>query len=117
MEETNLQKKLILEFSKRNLGRLWINDNGQGYHKIGNEYRPFRYGLGKGISDLIGFTMVDGKPIFTAFEVKTKTGRASEAQINFITMVKEHGGIAEIVRGFEDIEKEIEAYGIRNKKQ
>ena len=108
MEETNLQKRLAMEFGAKGLGRLWINDNGMAFHKIGkDDYRPFRYGMGKGIADLIGFTLVDGKPIFTAFEVKTKTGRASEEQKNFIAMVRANGGIAGIVRGFAEIEEEI----------
>lgn len=120
-KEVDKQRYFQIYYSK--YGRLFKLDNGLAYHKIGNEYIPFKYGPGAGVSDLIGFTEVEitedmigiKVPIFTAFEVKTKTGRASELQENFITMVKSYNGIAGIVRSEEEIE-EIRSHGIRNEK-
>ncbi len=111
MKEVDLQRLLAAKYSE--FGRLWVNDNGLGYHKVGNQYIGFMHGLGKGTSDLIGFTdtiitdsMVGSTlPVFTAFEVKTKTGRASEEQKNFIKMVKDHNGICGIVKSWEDVEE------------
>ena len=63
------------------------------------------YGLGKGTSDLIGFTLVNGQAIFTALEVKTAKGTATDSQYNYIDMVNQNGGIAAIVRSWEDVEE------------
>lgn len=112
-KETDLQKTLAIGFSDN--GRLWINDNGFGFHKIGDKYIGFRYGLGVGIADLIGYTevvitedMVGRRlPIFTAFEVKTSSGRPSVEQEKFIAFIKSKGGIGAIVRSRDDIDKEI----------
>lgn len=64
-----------------------------------------------GASDLIGWysTIITpdmvGKRIavFTAFEVKTATGKVSQEQANFITQVKENGGIAGILRDKSEV--------------
>jgi hypothetical protein len=71
-----------------------------------------RYGLANpGGSDLIGWTsrtvtpdMVGKKiAIFTAVEVKTATGRTSEAQRNFLQAVETAGGIAVIAHNEADL--------------
>lgn len=104
MSEEDLQKQLACKFAEVGYGRLWINDNGLGYRKSG---RGFKYGLGKGTSDLIGFTDINGQAVFTAFEVKMPTGRASKEQLNFIKVIQDNGGISAIVRSWEDIEEVI----------
>lgn len=122
MKEVDTQRYFQIYYSK--YGRLFKLDNGLAYHKVGKEYIPFQYGPGAGVSDLVGFTEVEitedmigmKVPVFTAFEVKTKTGRASELQKNFIAMVKSYNGIAGIVKTEEEIE-EIRSHGIRNEKQ
>ena len=71
------------------------------------------YGLVQGSSDLIGWTTVTVTPdmvgrklaLFTAIEVKTKTGRVSESQTNFINRVREAGGLAGVARSVEDARK------------
>ena len=74
---------------------LWRNNSGS-YMKDGYF---IRYGVGRpGGSDLIGFTPVNGRAIFTAIEVKTKTGRISDAQQNFIDVIRRNGGIAGVAR-------------------
>jgi hypothetical protein len=69
--------------------------NGDVYIK---NARMIRAGLGVGTSDYIGATPVNGKAIFTAVEVKTAHGRATEEQLNFIAAIKAAGGIAFIAR-------------------
>lgn len=72
--------------------------------------RPLQAGLCEGSSDLIGWTTVEVTPamvgkkiaIFTALEIKTESGRASKEQINFITRVREAGGIAGIARSEQE---------------
>lgn len=46
--------------------------------------------------------------IFTAVEVKTDSGRASSAQLNFISRVRECGGIAGIARNPDEARNLIE---------
>lgn len=73
--------------------------------------RPLHAGLCEGSSDHIGWTetaitpeMVGQKvAIFTAVETKTKRGRVSPEQSNFIDRVKEAGGIAFIARDLSDM--------------
>jgi len=73
--------------------------------------RPLHAGLAKGSSDLIGWTPVVvtedmvGKTIalFTAGEVKTEKGRATDEQKNFIETVKRHGGLADVIRTEDDL--------------
>ena len=118
-KETDLQKTLAIGFSDK--GRVWINDNGFGFHKIGDKYIGFRYGLGVGIADLIGYTevvitedMVGRRlPIFTAFEVKTSSGRPSVEQEKFIAFIRSKGGISAIVRSRDDIDKEINEWHMK----
>lgn len=70
-----------------------------------------QYGLHKGSSDLIGWKSIEITPemvgkrvaVFTAFEVKTKTGKASKEQVKFIDKVNKDGGVARIVRCKEDL--------------
>ena len=56
----------------------------------------FDTGLPVGFSDLFGFRKSDGRAIF--IEVKTHTGRASEAQKNFLFQMERMGAIAGICR-------------------
>ena len=62
--------------------------------------RYFNTGVPKGFPDLFGFRKSDGKAVF--IEVKTKTGRASKEQLNFITIMKQHGAIAGICRSTDE---------------
>ena len=74
---------------------------------------PFRTGVPKGYSDLSGFTAIlitssmVGTEIaqFVAAEIKTKDGKPSVEQLNFLDMVQSKGGKAGIVRCDEDIEE------------
>ncbi|MBA1159355.1 hypothetical protein [Microvirga mediterraneensis] len=75
--------------------------------------RPFRAGLVKGGSDMIGITPVVitpdmvGKTVgaFTAYEAKTGRLKATEEQGKFLEMVRRLGGIGKVVRSVEDIER------------
>lgn len=60
--------------------------------------RPIHAGLCEGSSDLIGWQTVNGSAIFTACEVKTARGQATDKQSNFIDAVNTAGGNAFIAR-------------------
>lgn len=62
--------------------------------------RPQRFGLAVGSSDLIGWNKYG---VFSAFEVKTKTGRPTVEQSRFIAAVIESGGIGRIVRSPDEV--------------
>lgn len=74
-----------------------------------------KFGLVKGSSDLIGWTPVEitsdmvGQTVavFTAIEVKTETGKATDAQLYFIARVWADGGYAGIARNVDDALKVI----------
>lgn len=83
--------------------------------------RPVHFGLCKGSSDLIGWTRKTitaedvGKTVavFTAIELKTRTGRATADQENFIRQVTEAGGIAGVARSPDEGEQLVEKWGPR----
>lgn len=62
--------------------------------------RYFNTGVPAGFSDLFGFRKSDGKAIF--IEVKTKTGRATYKQNQFIQQMQLNGAIAGICRSAEE---------------
>lgn len=134
MFETNLQKLIMLGVSKLGTTTIFRNNVGMGW--IGKSKRisqptnvklmpgdiliqngrPLHAGLCEGSSDLVGWTertvtpeMVGKKvAIFTAVEVKTDAGRVTAQQMNFISRVRQAGGIAGIARSPEEARNLIE---------
>ena len=70
--------------------------------------RRIRFGLGEGSGDLTGWTPVEvgGRKlaVFTSVEVKSETGRLTNAQRAWMDVVEVSGGIAGVVRGPEALE-------------
>jgi len=72
-----------------------------------------QYGLCVGSSDLIGWRTVTVTPemvgsklaVFTALEVKTEKGKATEDQERFLSAVQSAGGLAGVVRSTDDAVK------------
>jgi hypothetical protein len=54
----------------------------------------------KGVSDIIGIT-ASGQ--FLAIEVKTKTGRPTKEQLQFLSEIEARGGLAFIARSLDDL--------------
>ena len=114
MREQNIQQKIRLAISKHTKSIMFRNNVGTAWTGLkkstrdGGIYienpRPFHAGLGVGSSDLIGWTEREITPdmvgkkiaIFTALEIKTKNGKATKQQLNFLNRVRESGGIAGI---------------------
>lgn len=118
MSEMDLQKEIAMAMCGKRT-RLWVNDTGMAYQgkvtRMGNSavinnVQAIKYGLCTGSSDLIGFHMIkitedmvgEELPIFTAIEVKTAKGRASEQQQAFLSMVRDNNGYAGIARSVEE---------------
>lgn len=116
-QETKIQRAIMLALSemgclvfRNETSGAWV---GKKIHQSGQQVtlsdaRMIRFGLAVGSSDLIGLTS-SGQ--FFAIEVKTKTGRATKEQLNFIEQIKKHGGLAGIARTVD------EARGIINDNQ
>lgn len=87
--------------------RLWRNNTGALRDVNG---QLIRFGLCEGSADLIGYTTVEITPemvgqrlaVFTAVEVKSRTGRPTPQQAAFLEHVKAAGGRAGIARCIAD---------------
>lgn len=106
----------IMKATSRSGSRVFRNNTGMGW--VGKVRRidsktviiknaqPLHAGLTNGSSDLIGWTPVKITPdhvgstvgLFTAIEVKAKSGKASKDQLKFIKAVRAAGGIAGLAR-------------------
>lgn len=68
--------------------------------------RPFKAGLAKGASDLIGWRTLQTEQgplaVFSAIEVKSGTGRPTAEQAAWIRCVQQFGGLAGIARSTDD---------------
>ena len=69
--------------------------------------RPVSTGLPSGFCDLFGFRKSDGEIFF--IEVKTKNGKPTKQQKNFISAMQAHGVRAGIARSVEDARRIIES--------
>lgn len=134
-EETNISKKIQIEASKHGF-YLMRNNRGMFYPvyvvkklidmivrkdfavalAYSKNIHPYRAGLeADGSSDLIGMKFITITPemigkklaIFTAIEVKTKTGTVSKEQSDFITMVRENGGISAVCNDEKNFKKDV----------
>lgn len=71
------------------------------YRRSNNRYHI------RGISDVIGI-LPDGKLL--AIEVKSKTGKASPEQLEFIEKIKKSGGVAFVARSLDEVIETVRVY-------
>jgi len=92
---------------RANVGRGWVGQlvSNQGGMVMLSNARPFTTGLPVGFSDLFGWVTVDGVARFLALEIKSKTGRVTPEQENFLAAVKRAGGLAGVARSIDDARK------------
>lgn len=102
-------KAAILRAFNNGPYRLFNNPVGLAFAGKDKSY-PIRYGLCPGSADLIGWTEIDGRAIFTAIEVKGTDGKAREDQLAFGRTVQRMGGIWCLARCVEDVEQAIVAW-------
>jgi hypothetical protein len=93
---TNETTKQILHFLFLKKIYAWRN-NTTGIPLPNGGFRP---AAKKGTSDILGFIPPNGR--FLAIEVKTGKDRLREEQIGFIQSVKDSGGIALVVKDFDE---------------
>ena len=116
--ERDIQNRILVALSRcgatvfrQNTGMGWVGTvvHKGKYRLILEDYRPLHAGLCKGSSDIIGWRPLIITPemvgqrvaVFVAVEVKSAAGRATQAQKNFIRVVKEDGGLADVARSIE----------------
>lgn len=107
MTESPLQRKILLELGSRPNQRFFRNNCGTAELKDG---RWIKFGLHPGSSDLIGFRTLTILPehvgcriaVFCGAEIKTPTGVVRSNQRTWQTVVRQFGGIAEVLRSTED---------------
>lgn len=108
-EETAVQQRIRLAVGSLPGFRLWRNNSGKLPDPRTGRWVQFGV-ASPGGSDLIGYRTITITPdmvgqqvaVFTAFEIKTATGRATPAQRHFIDHIRRAGGIAAIVRSTAD---------------
>lgn len=108
-EETKLMRLIMVALTKAGC-IVWRNETSGAYvgkliHKDARivtlaNAQMMTFGLCVGSSDIIGIHKPTGR--FLAVEVKTKTGRASKEQINFIEQVRAANGIAGLARSVQE---------------
>ena len=102
--ETKIQQEIRLAVGQEKNLRLFRNETGTLPNPRTGKWVQF--GLAKGSSDLIGFKTITVTPemvgsdlaVFTSIEVKTKTGKLSDMQHNWLQVVKNAGGITGVAR-------------------
>ena len=82
--ESRLQTRIIRDL-KNEVGGFWVKIWAGPFQKAG-------------LPDILG--CVDG--YFFAFEVKTKTGKATELQLHTLQLITNAGGCARVVRSPEE---------------
>lgn len=117
MRESSILKLVRLAASR--LGITTFRNNVGSYRDP--EGRWIQYGLAKGSSDLICWRGVRVRPehvgsmiaVFTAIETKSRGGRLTEEQKNFLDAVERAGGIAIVARSPEDVERGLAVWETR----
>lgn len=110
MSESNTLKLIMLSFKQ---GRLLRNNQGIATYKNGQKVK---YGVGHGGSDLIGWTIIGDKAVFTAVEVKRENwtynpcDKRERQQKAFIDAVASSGGIAGFVTSVFEFEELIKSF-------
>jgi hypothetical protein len=98
MKESAIQKRVRVALAEIPGCVMFRNNVGMAKYHDGVEMRTVTYGLCTGSSDLIGWSVVNGRAIFTAIETKRPGKIATIEQINFLTAVVAAGGIAGVAR-------------------
>ena len=122
MRESEREKLIRIELSKQNLVA-WRNNVGHGWvatrvqhfrdrgYAVLRNPRPIHFGLAVGSSDEIGYYSLIVTPemvgkkiaVFAAVECKSATGRLSEEQKNFLSVLKDAGAIAFVAKTAADV--------------
>ena len=94
----------ILEYLSYLPGTYWKTNNIGVYDVARKVHRkPGKY-FRRGVADIIG---IDGTGKLVAIEVKTKKGRVSPSQKEFLEDINKYGGIGFVARSVDDVRREL----------
>lgn len=93
-------EKSILRFLNLNNIMAWKTKTIGVYDSKKGLYRTPPKDYRRGVADILG--IYKGRPL--AIEVKSKTGKLSEHQLDFLVEFSARGGIAVVARSIEDVE-------------
>lgn len=119
-KESNILADTQLKLSNYKI-RAFRNNIGAAINPHNGNY--IQYGVGGvGGSDLICIIPTVITPamvgrtlgVFGAFEGKTETGKATKDQLRFIDMIIESGGVAGVIRSFDDTLSLLIQHGVIN---
>lgn len=104
MSEKQIQKA-VLEYLNYHPKIGWAERINVGAHVVvdKNSRRFIRYAF-KGCSDVLG-QLKSGRLL--AVEVKSKNGKLTNHQRDFLKKVKEYGGVALVVRSVDELESQL----------
>lgn len=97
--ESQIQEQILDWLSFQTNCMTWRNNNVGIYDPKTKGFRRMPKYCRRGVSDILGIW--HGKPL--AIEVKSKTGKLSDAQKSFLDDFKAHGGITIVARSIEDV--------------
>ena len=99
--EAQIQRAILAALGSRPDVRIFRNDVGMAVDPRTRQH--VRFGLCVGSSDLIGIVAPRGRLL--ALEVKSANGAATAAQLAFIAMVNQLGGVGRIVRSVAEAQQ------------
>jgi hypothetical protein len=107
----NMQPTVALAWQNDSLPAMQIikRENGTVFGRFRKRKTAFRP---NGISDILGILTWPNGGRLLAIEVKSKTGKASPEQIEFLNTILMAGGIGGICRSIEDAEKIFKEAGL-----
>lgn len=94
----------ILEWLELNKIIAWKNHSVAIFDPVKKSFRKLSKWVRPGVSDILGI-LSDGR--FLAIEVKSKTGKTSGVQSDFLSDITSSGGVAFVARSVEDVESRL----------
>jgi hypothetical protein len=112
LRESEIQKMILEYLSTREDVFVWRNQSTGIYDSMSGTWRKLR-GVGRiqGVADILGIIgqlqIVDGENIgpgrFLAIEVKSRYGKPTPDQANFLEEVNNRGGVAFVAKSVQDV--------------
>ncbi len=107
----DLNAAILLKWGVHPSVRLWRANSGTAWVKTaGGGARPITMNV-EGCSDLLGLVGPHGRLL--AIETKGAGDKMRESQENFRAMVERLGGLYIVARSVEDVDRALEAAGVR----
>lgn len=107
-EEHNLQVEIVRFLKKNNFFYFAIPNGGQRNPLQGRILKS--EGVIAGVADLIVFSKIKKNTLYF-FELKTSTGKQSNAQYNFQKTIEQYGFFYKIIKNLDELKTELKILG------